>query len=301
MLDVLKVSGQYFSKYLAQGLVILLGIGALSFGLIPDKETGLTQNTLFVLGGVALILAGVISTLYIAEVINKVIHNVLMYVILPVSVIYFAYVDYKAVKDEIDLIAKFDLIQRETKQRLKDIRDAEVEFRNIHGHFTSDWDSLKNFVANENALIINRKGDVPEKITLEMAKFLGYKEIPEKVISEVEAWKLAQAGMISGFERDTTYEPVMKKIFQSDKYMAKRVSEYPFSVDSLDIMPFSGGKQFKLEAGIINRNNINVAVFEAGQPEPLVLTTGDGRKLKAPLPLIVGSMVDPTTNGNWGE
>lgn len=290
-MNSLKQIGFFFNKYLAQILVIALGILVIVIGTTPDENTGARQNSLFLLGGVAMLMAGIISTLYVGEVINKMLHNVMMFVVLPVGVIAYSWFDYRSIKDEVDLRNRIVQTEREVKQRLKDIRDLEVEFKNEYGRYTNNFDSLKWFVREGKTKIILRVGDVPEKIDIDMAKFLGYKEIPTTVISEVEAWKLAQAGYIKGFKRDTTYHSVMDKIFNNDKALGSRNSDYKFNVDSLEIAPYSGGMKFILETSVIKKNNIDVPVFQITEPNPF----------KKDAPLQVGSLTEVTTNGNWGE
>ncbi|MFN3341642.1 MAG: hypothetical protein ACK40M_03035 [Flavobacteriales bacterium] len=290
-MNALKNIGYLAGKYFAQILVITLGLVVLMIGMKTDPETGFKQNNLFVLGGVALLLAGTISTLYVAEVINRMLHTIFLYVLLPIGVITYGYLDYKSIMDEVEYRERVAMVNRETQQRLKDIRDAQVEFRAMYNRYAPSFDSLRWFIQEGRAMVINRLGDVPDKLSEEQFKFLGYKEHPEKMISEVEAWKLAKAGLLPNFNRDTTYNSVMEKIFLSNKALANRDSDYKFSVDSLDVAPYSGGMKFTMETGMIKKNNIDVPVLLIVEPNPF-----DKDK-----PLTVGSLTDVTTNGNWGE
>lgn len=64
-------------------------------------------------------------------------------------------------------------------------------------------DSLYYSFDVEPAIFIQRYGDIPEHITLDMAIALGYTEIPKNKITEEEAWLLAQKGLINNFFRNT--------------------------------------------------------------------------------------------------
>lgn len=291
MEETFKSIGLILNKYLAQILTILVGLGILMIGMSPDAETGLQQNSLFTLGGVGLIIAGIISTLYVAELIGKIPHAILMYAVLPILLISYTYMVDRSIEGEIEyqnLIAK---TQKEAKQRLKDIRDAQVEFRNKYGYFAPSMDSLKWFVKEDKAMDIRRFGDVPTSIDIEMAKALGMKEIPERTITEKEAWILVQKGFIpaNDFRRDTTYQPVMEKLFMNDKARGNRQSIYPFNIDSFDIAPYGLGKLLMF-TGKIQKNGIDVPVLLIKESHPITKDT-----------LIVGSLTEVNVNGNWGE
>ncbi len=59
--------------------------------------------------------------------------------------------------------------------------------------------------------------------------------------------------------------------------------------DSLRYVPHSNKVEFELNAGLINRNGVEIQVFEAKDPKPF-------NKKKA---LRIGSMVDAVFTGNW--
>lgn len=291
MEEMFRTLGLFMKKYFAQIMTIFVGLGILLVGLTPDKETGFHQNSYFTLGGVGLIIAGIISTLYVAEIINRLLHNIFLYGILPVLFAGFAYMDYRSVKDEMDWIARVDDVKTEVVQRLKDIRDAQVEYKSVYGHFTPSFDSLKWFIKDGQAMDIKRYGDVPQQIDIDMAKALGMKEIPDHQITEQQAWILMKKGFIpaSQFRRDTTYQPVMDKLFRNEKAIASRKSKWAFSVDSLDVAPYGTG-QFIMHVDSIQKNGLSVSVFEVIEPKPLVKQ-----------PLQVGSITEYSVNGNWGE
>lgn len=291
MEETFRSIGLIFKKYLAQILTILVGLGILMIGISPDEETGLKQNSLFTLGGIGLIIAGIISTLYVAELIGKIPHAILMYAVLPVLLVSYTYMVDRSIEDEIEYRNMIAKTQKEVKQRLKDIRDAQVEFRNTFGYFAPSMDSLKWFVREGKAMDIKRFGDVPTMIDIDMAKALGMKEIPTTMISETQAWILVQKGFIpaNDFRRDTTYQPVMEKLFINDKARAKRESAYSFSLDSFDIAPFGLGKLLMF-TGKVQKNGLDVPVLLIKESHPITKDT-----------LIVGSLTEVNVNGNWGE
>jgi len=78
--------------------------------------------------------------------------------------------------------------------------------------------------------------------------------------------------------RDTTYISVKDSLFKNN-----------ISIDSLPIIPFTGGEKFSLEAGIIEKGRVKVPVFEVIDTDPF-----DEKDI-----LKVGSMTEPTNAGNW--
>ena len=293
-MDTLRNLGLFFNRYLAQIIVILLGILIVKVGtevdVLPTGEE-LRQNKFFLYGGIALIVAGTISILYVADIINRIAHMTLLFAVLPVSIILFAYMDYRSIKSEIEFQNLVKLHRTEAIQRLKDLRDAQVEYKTVHNRYAATFDSLRIFVKEGKSPIVSRKGDVPQTLSPEQYKALGYKDPPKTMISETEAWKLAQMGLLDGFERDTTYITVMDKLFSSDKSKIARDSRYPFNPDSLEIVPVTGGKmEFIMETGFVDKDGVKMPVLFIKEPNPLTKDT-----------LMVGSLTDVTTNGNWGE
>ena len=77
---------------------------------------------------------------------------------------------------------------------------------------------------------------------------------------------------------DTLYVPITEKL--KDKVQ---------NFDSLRYVPHSNKVKFELNAGKINRNGVEIQVFEAKDPKPY-------NKKKT---LRIGSMVDAVFTGNW--
>ncbi|MFZ5553858.1 MAG: hypothetical protein ACOZCO_12150 [Bacteroidota bacterium] len=216
-----------------------------------------------------------------------------MYLFLPIGVFVFGYLDFRSINDEIKFRAMQKEIQREIKQRLRDIRDAQVEFKNKYGKYAADFAELKKFILTDKTITVKKIGDIPDKITQEMLDSLGLKEAPEKGLTEVQAWILSKKGVIKGFARDTTYQSVMELLFTNEKARATRSadSEYAFNIDSLDIVPFTGGKgKFQMKTDFLTKNNMQVPVFLVMELETINKDT-----------LLVGSLTEASTSGNWGE
>lgn len=91
--------------------------------------------------------------------------------------------------------------------------------------------------------------------------------------------------------RDTVYVDVIDSLFKGN--IAK--------VDSLPFVPYGNGAKFEFAAGIVDKGNVKVGVFEIKSNKKIYL---DGLnedyinndKIKD---LTVGSMSEPITDGNW--
>ena len=223
------------------------------------------QGQMFIIAGVAIIASGLLTGLFIANVISKGINYALQMVILLVAV-YFAYADYNSVDSEIRFTRKKQKVESETVQHLKDIRTAQLAFRETHSRFIADLDSLVYFVKNDSIIEIRAIGDKPDTLTTAEAISLGI------------------------IIRDTFMVSVMDAKFINIPEAAIKKRRYPYNPDEMIYAPFSG-KMFLCDAGFIEvSGGIKRYVFEVKDPEPI-----------AEPGLTVGSMTEPHTNGNWKE
>ncbi|HAM97078.1 MAG TPA: hypothetical protein DCQ26_00550 [Marinilabiliales bacterium] len=161
-------------------------------------------------------------------------------------------------------------------QNLKDIRTAQLAYKDVYGKFTGSFDTLINFVKHDSLVIIKKIGEIDEDL-------LGK-------ITEKEA--IAQ-GLI---KRDTIRVNVLDSIFADN-----------FAIDSLRYIPFSDGKQFNLAAGeVVTGSKLKVKVFEAKAPskyilqgmnKQMVINLNDGLEYPG---LKVGSLIEANNAaGNW--
>ena len=161
-------------------------------------------------------------------------------------------------------------------QNLKDIRTAQLAYKDVYRKFTGSFDTLINFVKHDSLVIIKKIGEIDEDL-------LGK-------ITEKEA--IAQ-GLI---KRDTIRVNVLDSIFADN-----------FAIDSLRYIPFSDGKQFNLAAGeVVTGSKLKVKVFEAKAPskyilqgmnKQMVINLNDGLEYPG---LKVGSLIEANNAaGNW--
>lgn len=155
-------------------------------------------------------------------------------------------------------------------QSLKDIRSTQTLFKQTYNRFTGDFDSLAEYIKNGQLPVVHIVAD-PNDTTF------------TKTINDT-------VGFISVY----------------DSLFAKREN---FDINSLHVVPFSQGEVFEMQAGYIMRGGLKVAVFEAKTPYKVYLWDLDPQRvnnLRAEMEdlskyagLKVGSMDEPSLNGNW--
>ena len=162
-------------------------------------------------------------------------------------------------------------------QDLKDIRTAQIAFKDKYRVYADDFNSLLSFVKNDSLAVVKAIGETPDSLTEDQALL---------------------AGIIS---RDTVFVPVYQTIYNQD-YLDTRDSRFPFDLEKLSMVPFSD-KTFSIESGNIVKGKVVVQVFEVSTTFGTFLNGLDATNKGIDLDntLRVGSMSDASINGNWGE
>lgn len=221
-----------------------------------------TQPPLFMLGAFAFLVAGIISILSAMDMFNKTIRTGIFAVLVVFSLV-LTWLDFKAIKDPMDFEKEKTRRYTYVIQNLKDLREAQMAYKTRFGKFAGGIDSLVDFIKNDSVLVIVSDGTVPDGFTKEQAIDSGYVTI------------------------DTNKVAAGYSIFNESYLLGRKV---PFNMDSLGYVPFTG-VPFDCEAGIIERSKVKVPVFLISDAAPFDKTDV----------MMVGSMTDPTTSGNWGE
>jgi hypothetical protein len=151
------------------------------------------------------------------------------------------------------------------QERLLNITIAEKQFKQEKGRYAANFPELINFVQNDSLTFVKAIGNVPDSLT------------------EVEA---VEQGIVI---RDTSLVPA-SSIFPAN-----------FNADSMKYVPFSDGDEFRMQAGVIEKNKVNVNVFEVSTTLEKVFTGLEtmNENIKLTDEIKVGSMSEPITTGNW--
>ncbi len=147
-------------------------------------------------------------------------------------------------------------------QNLKDIRSVELMYKALNDSFSPSFDTLIKFMKQGQIPVVNIVFD-PSDTTL------------TKTINDTIAF-----------------------VNVTDSLFGKRKN---FNIDDIQYIPFSGGAKFQLDAGKIKKGGVMVPVFMAVAPKKDYLKGLDKNLIRSPnvKDLSVGSMTEPTTDGNW--
>ena len=202
-------------------------------------------------------------------------------ILIPVNII-LAFFVYNSISSEVEFnkIAKERIA--ENVQKLKDLRTLQIAYKRENEAFADNFSSLMNFLQNDSTRIVKMEG-VNDTL------------IDGEEISDELALKL---GLI---KRDTIYVSAMESIFD-ENYINSRDNNYPFDINSLNIIPFTD-KQYNIDANVIEKGKVSVQVFEISATYKDIFYGLDAENKKYDLNslLKVGSMTEASLNGNWGE
>lgn len=255
------------SKISAPLVIALVGLSMVIFTFTSG------QNNIFLLGALVFMIAGGVGIMAALNLFKGNLKNIVIVVLLVISGGLLA-LNYKSIMDPIEFQNEKDKRYEVVIQRLKDLRAAQIQYKSSHGEYCKTLDSLLYFITHDSVVIVKSIGSVPDTLTEQTA---------------------LEMGLIS---RDTSFEIASNYIY-NEEYMKDR--KFPLKINELGIIPFSGGVIFDVNAGMITKNNIEVPVFEIRAQKEFILSGLDKHLIEQEKDLVVGSMSDASTAGNWGE
>ncbi|MCL2416424.1 MAG: hypothetical protein FWD02_00615 [Bacteroidales bacterium] len=200
-------------------------------------------------------------------------------ILLAIAIIVLSYFIYESIMKP----QRFETLRTrkevEVVNRLRDVRTAQLAFRNVHGHFAGTMDTLVHFLEEGKMPRVIRIGYVPDTLT------------------EAEALRM---GIIT---RDTVLEYAYGVLFP-DRDRATHMANFRF-------IPFTNRtREFTVEAGFITRHEIQIPVVEVTAPLLYYMNEPEFQQLavnaaKRAIDIgrfpgrKFGSMTDPITEGNW--
>ena len=187
------------------------------------------------------------------------------------------YLVVNSVKSKIDEDVAIKKSEEKVRKRLIEIREAEKAFQSVHKYYTSNWDSLINFV--ETGVVFN---------------------VQKREIITTRPPEKSHLGDSVRIVYDTLgSDPVMTKIFPKDKFQGFDPKQLPF-IPGLDGKKFaiSTGKKKVGKTGI---NEVLVDVIEVVDPYPVDKTRSDKNDIVRRKFLRFGSMTEISLSGNWED
>jgi hypothetical protein len=191
-------------------------------------------------------------------------------VVLSIIIVVLAYLIYESIMRPVRFNAATSAREAKVIQRLIDLRTSQQFYKREHNRYTASFDTLIHFLT---------KGEIPV-----------IKMIPDP--------------------NDTTFTKTISDTLGYVKVADSLFRTRPnFTLDSLRYIPFSGGEKFEIAANVIDRAGIKVGVYEIkahystflkGLDRQLVTNLIKSKEDIERYPgLKVGSMEEPSTDGNW--
>lgn len=201
-------------------------------------------------------------------------------ILLAVAAIALAYLLYESIMEPIRFEQERTKRYKAVIERLKDIRKAQVAFKDVYNRYTGDFDTLINFVKTDSMPLVKAMGNIPE-------------ELIDSLKSRTKAEQMAlKMGLIS---RDTIRISIKDTLFGKE-----------YKVERLPFIPYTDNKKFEMATGVVTASGLPVKVFEAkalsevilhGLNKRLIVTYNDGKDYAG---LKVGSISEANNNaGNW--
>ncbi|HOH99475.1 MAG TPA: hypothetical protein PLE85_02950 [Bacteroidales bacterium] len=181
---------------------------------------------------------------------------------LSVVIIILAFLVYESIMAPVRFNKEKDKRSVVVIERLKDIRSAQLLFKSNNGRYTASFDTLIDFIQTGQIPVVKMVAD-PTDTTFTRS-----------------------------FRDTVGYIVVRDSLFRGRE---------SFNLQDLKIIPFSDGELVQMNAGTIERSNMEVNVFEVVVDKHKYLKGLDEHFIRQDYvkDIKVGSMTDPSTDGNW--
>ena len=227
---------------------------------------------------------------------NSILKKVLTFLILPACIAGLTYALVSSIMEPVHFEKHREYRKDIAVQRLKDIRELQVAYKNVNGKYTADIDSLITFYKEGKMKVVMQIGSQDDSVAVANTKALK-KRKPR--IKPEEMLKLYNEGKSLVFK-------IENEVAVRDTLFNDREN---FVVDSLAFIPFCGDSII-MASTVKKVSGVNVPLFEASMPYKSLLK-GLNNQLRINLDaqcedqgkykgLQVGSISAPNNNaGNW--
>lgn len=199
---------------------------------------------------------------------------------LALLIVVLAWLIWESIQTPIRFNKEKDKRKAATIQRLKDIRTAQIAYKDEYGKFTASFDTLIDFVKNDSMKLVKAEGALSDELL-------------------AQGWTEAIAVQEGLIKRDTIRIAIKDTLFTPD-----------FQADLLWKVPYTETDSFEMATANLNVSNLDVNVFEAkvhnnvllhGLDKQLIINLNDRMKNANNFPGVkVGDIYEPNNNaGNW--
>ena len=232
---------------------------------------------------------------------GSIVKKVFTYLLLPAAIVGLTYLLVQSIMEPVKFNKHKDYRSEIAVQRLKDIRDLQVAYKNVNARYASTIDSLIMFYNDGKMKITLQVGSKDDSLAM------AHTDVIKKKYRNLKAEQLNQklhelylAGEQNLVFQVTSEIPVKDTLFNDRPH---------FVADSLAFIPFCGDSII-MESTIKKVSGVNVPLFEAKMPYKSLLK-GLDNQLRINLDaeredkgqykgLMVGSVDAPNNNaGNW--
>lgn len=221
--------------------------------------------------------------------------------LLAVAALVLVWMLYRSIMGPIEFDEQKKIRDAKVIERLKDIREAQQAFRNMHeGKYAGSFEELIDFVENSKMPMIMKVGTITDD---QLEKGITEKKAVAMInkAKKTGNWKEVEAAGLKDFKRDTTWISVKDTLFKRAGFVA----------DSLQYVPFGNGAKFSLDtASQVSKSGAPIYLFESKVPFDVYLNGLDRQeivnlndaasKMNKYAGLQVGSIDAANNNaGNW--
>jgi len=228
---------------------------------------------------------------------NKTLKAILS-IVLALCICGLVYAIYESVMEPVRFNKESNARQKVAIQQLKDIRDLQVAFRGVNGHFTASFDSLKQFFDKGQMVVLMQVGSRDDSVAVAHTDAV---RKANKGMKDADLYRMYMAG-----DKNLVFS-VQNKINVKDTLFTHRDD---FRVDEIDKIPFSDGDPVEMDAIVKKVSGVDVPLFEAKMPFKSLLKGLDHQLIVNMVAerkdqnryegLQVGSVTAPNNNaGNW--
>lgn len=225
--------------------------------------------------------------------------KVIINVILAVVVIALVWICYGSLMSPIKFQDERSRREAQIKERLIDIRAAQVEYRTVYHTYTASFDTLIAFVKHSKLPVIRKVGELNDyQLENGITEQSALAMVAEA--KKTGDWSKAEEAGVRYFRRDTVWVPMKDTIFAKG-----------FDPDSLRYVPFGGGAQFEMAIRTdTTKSGDPLSLFEAKTPFTVYLKGVNDQEMKNLISdltkqgrycgLKVGDIENANNNaGNW--
>jgi hypothetical protein len=211
--------------------------------------------------------------------------KIIQLILVPV-ILFLGYLIYQIPAKEMEFKTKAKIRIDENIQKLEDIKQAQIHYKQKYNTYTNSAENLLNFLINESIIITKTEGKIPDSLMSE------YGFAKADSIAEIR-------GYISRIP-DTISANLV--VFDS-AYMSKRNQLYPLDISTLMQIP-NTKKQYNIATGQLEPYGGQIVqVLEISSNYKTILKGLDYKDYPNVYPpddlLKIGSLTEVSLNGNW--